>query len=122
MNSDDPRRGTILVAVLWSVALLSALAMAASTTFRGFAGVMAVDRDRIKAQALLTAGLEAAVGLIGSLSETPLTEFDTTVALSTGSVRVTLNDEGGRIDIGRAPVEVLTGLFRVIGGSERQAN
>jgi len=50
-----PRRD--LVTVLWSIALLSALAMAASVTFRGFAGVMAVERDRVQGDALLSAGL-----------------------------------------------------------------
>jgi len=35
----------VLVTVLWSIAMLSALAMAASVTFRGFAGVMAVDGE-----------------------------------------------------------------------------
>src|ERR1700732_1592816 len=54
---NDERRGVVLVAVLWSIALLSALAMAASTTFRGFAGIMVVDRDRVQGDALLTAGL-----------------------------------------------------------------
>jgi general secretion pathway protein K len=122
MKSNDPRRGTILVAVLWSIALLSALAMAASTTFRGFAGVIAIDRDRIQAEALLTAGLEAAASLIAVKSETPLLEISDTVVLSTGSVRLTLSDQGGRIDIGRAPIDVLVGLFRSIGASDRQAS
>ena len=49
MRRSDPRSGVILVTVLWSIALLSALAMAAAVTFRGFAGVMAVERDRVKA-------------------------------------------------------------------------
>ena len=35
--------------------------------------------------------------------------------LSTGSVRAHLSDEGGRIDIGKAPVEVLVALFRSVG-------
>ena len=48
MKRSDPRSGVILVTVLWSIALLSALAMAASVTFRGFAGVMAVERDRVQ--------------------------------------------------------------------------
>jgi general secretion pathway protein K len=121
MISDDRRRGTILVAVLWSIALLSALAMAAATTFRGFAGVIAVDRDKIQAEALLTAGLEAGVDLMENLGETPLQEIGNTIVLSDGSVRVTLNDEGGRIDIGQAPNEVLVGLFHSIGASDRQA-
>src|SRR5262249_10948106 len=36
MTRNEARRGVVLVTVLWSIALLSALAMAASVTFRGF--------------------------------------------------------------------------------------
>jgi general secretion pathway protein K len=108
----------VLIAVLWSIALLSALAMAAAMTFRGFAGIMAVERDKLQAEALLTAGLEMAAGAIGSLGETPLNEIEITVTLSTGSVRARLSDEGGRIDIAKAPVEVLVALFRYIGAPE----
>ncbi len=60
----DPRRGVILVAVLWTVALLSALAMATSVTFREFAGIVTIDRDRLRTGALLTAGLETAAGVM----------------------------------------------------------
>jgi general secretion pathway protein K len=122
MRHSDPRRGVVLVTVLWSIALLSALAMAASITFRGFAGVVAVDRDRVRAEALLTAGLEAAASLVGILGETPLDELETTVTLSTGSVRAHLSDEGGRIDIGKAPVEVLAAIFRFIGVAGAEAD
>ena len=108
----------VLIAVLWSIALLSALAMAASMTFRGFVGIMAVERDKLQAEALLTAGLEMAAGAVGPLGETPLNEIEITVKLSTGSVRARLSDEGGRIDIGKAPVEVLVALFRYVGASE----
>ena len=31
----DPRRGAVLMTVLWTISLLAALAMAASVTFRG---------------------------------------------------------------------------------------
>ncbi|HTE94027.1 MAG TPA: hypothetical protein VK678_11030 [Bradyrhizobium sp.] len=72
MKRSDPRRGVILVTVLWSIALLSALAMAASVTFRGFAGVMAVERDRVQGDALLSAGLETAAGIIDTLGDAPL--------------------------------------------------
>src|SRR5262249_30004442 len=113
----DPRRGVILVTVLWLIAVLSALAMAASVTFRGFAGVLAVDRDRVRAEGLLTAGLEAAAHSINLLGNTPLDELEITVVLSAGSVRARMSDEGGRIDIGKAPVPVLAGLFRSIGAA-----
>jgi general secretion pathway protein K len=121
MKRSDPRRGVILVTVLWSIALLSALAMAAAVTFRGFAGVMAVERDRVQGDALLSAGLETAAGVIDSLGEAPLAEIEMTVNLATGSTRLRLNDEGGRVDIGKAPAIVLAALLRSVGAPEAAA-
>jgi general secretion pathway protein K len=117
----EHQRGAVLVTVLWLIALLSALAMAASITFRGFASFVALDRDRVQAEALLTGGIEAAAHTIESLGDAPLGEFETTITLNTGSVRTDLSDEGGRIDIGKAPVEVLAALFRSVGASARDA-
>jgi general secretion pathway protein K len=121
MKGGDSRRGMVLVTVLWSISLLSALAMAASVTFRGFAGVMAVERDRVQGEALLTAGLETAAGIMNTSGDSPLVEFETTMTLGTGAVRVRLNDEGGRIDIGKAPVELLASMLRSIGAPEAAA-
>lgn len=121
MKRSDPRRGVILVTVLWSIALLSALAMAASVTFRGFAGIMSVERDRVQGEALLSAGLETAAGIIDALGQAPLPESEARVNLATGSVRARLTDEGGRIDIGRAPAEVIVSLFRSVGAPESAA-
>src|SRR5216684_8457942 len=121
MKRGDSRRGMVLVTVLWSISLLSALAMAASVTFRGFAGVMAVERDRVQGEALLTAGLETAAGIMDTSSDSPLAEIETTMTLGTGAVRVRLNDEGGRIDIGKAPVELLASMLRSIGAPEAAA-
>jgi len=115
MTRSDARRGMVLFTVMWSISLLSALAMAASVTFRGFAGVMAVERSQIQAEALLTAGLETAAVIVQTTSDSPLMEVETTATLDTGAVRARLNDEGGRIDIGKAPVEVLASLFRFVG-------
>lgn len=122
MKRSDPRSGVILVTVLWSIALLSALAMAAAVTFRGFAGVMAVERDRVQGTALLSAGLETAAGIINALGEAPLLENEARVNLATGSVRSRLTDEGGRIDVGKAPVEVIAALLRSVGASQAAAN
>jgi len=116
MMHADPRRGAVLITVLWSISLLAALAMAASVTFRGFTGVMSVDRNRVERDALITAGLEVAAGVILDLGNTtPLRDLERTVALSTGAVNVRLNDEGGRIDITRAPAEVLSAMLRSAG-------
>jgi general secretion pathway protein K len=116
-----PRRGMILLTVLWTIALLSALAMAAAVTFRGFAGVASVGRDRVQGDALLTAGLEVAAGNVTSLGDKPLTEREVTIDLSTGSVRAHFSDEGGRIDVGKAPAAVLTSVLRFVGASQQDA-
>jgi general secretion pathway protein K len=122
MKRNDPRSGVILVTVLWSIALLSALAMAAAVTFRGFAGVMAVERDRVQGAALLSAGLETAAGIIDTLGDAPLLDNEAKVNLATGSVRSRLTDEGGRIDVGKAPAEVIAALLRSVGASQAAAN
>jgi type II secretory pathway component PulK len=122
MKRSDPRRGVILVTVLWSIALLSALAMAASVTFRGFAGVMAVERNRVQGDALLSAGLETAAGIVNTLGDAPLLDNEAKVDLATGWVRSRLSDEGGRIDVGKAPAAVIAALLRSVGASEATAN
>jgi general secretion pathway protein K len=109
------RDGFILVTVLWTVALLAILAVAAALTFRGFAGVVTVERDRLKADGLLTGGLEVAGGLVASAGDTPLLDIESRIAFASGSVSMRLDDEGGRIDIGRAPVQLLAALFRAVG-------
>jgi general secretion pathway protein K len=122
MKRSDPRSGVILVTVLWSIALLSALAMAAAVTFRGFAGVMALERDRVQGAALLSAGLETAAGVIDALGDAPLLDNEAKVDLATGSVRSRLTDEGGRIDVGKAPAEVIAALLRSVGAPQAAAN
>jgi general secretion pathway protein K len=111
----------ILVAVLWAIALMATLAMAAAVSFRGFAGVASVGRDRVQGDALLTAGLEMAAGAVSGLGDQPLTEREIALDLSTGTVRARFSDEGGRIDIGKAPSAVLASLLRSAGASEQLA-
>jgi general secretion pathway protein K len=89
-------------------------------SFRGFAGIAAIGRDRVQGEALFTAGLEVAASMVASSA--PFTEIETIVNLSTGAVRARLSDEGGRIDVGRAPAEVLAALLRSVGAPEPQAN
>ncbi|WP_315833183.1 type II secretion system protein GspK [Bradyrhizobium prioriisuperbiae] len=122
MSSYDSRRGMILFTVLWAIAFCSALAMSTSTTFRGLTGIVTIDRDRVQADALLSAGLEAAAGIAGAVQDAPLTERGTTLSLSTGSVRVNVSDEGGRIDIGKAPVALLASLLRYVGADDDDAD
>lgn len=122
MTGSDSRRGMVLVVVLWTIALCSALAMAASVSFRGFVGIAVVDKDRAQSDALLTAGLEVAAGLATDWANRPLLDRETTFDLSTGSVSAQVNDEGGRIDLGKAPADLLAQLLLSAGASQAQAN
>jgi general secretion pathway protein K len=122
MTGDDPRRGMALLIVLWTIALCSALAMATSVSFRSFAGIGVIDRDRTKSDALLTAGLETAAGLAMNWPDTPSLERETVFDLSTGTVRASINDEGGRIDIGKASPDLLAALLHAVGASPSQAD
>jgi len=119
--SNKARHGVVLLTVLWTVALLTTLALAASLTFRGFASIMVIDRDRAKADGLLTAGLEVAAGLVSSAGERPLIDVEDTLTLSTGTVRIRLDDQGGRIDIGKAPPELIAAALRAVGADNADA-
>jgi general secretion pathway protein K len=114
----DGRKGIALVSVLWTIALVSALAMAASVSFRGFAGIIVIDRDRERSDLLLNAGLETSAGIILRLKGQPLTEREASISLSTGSVDIYISDETGRIDVNKAPVRLLAALLRHVGASE----
>jgi general secretion pathway protein K len=82
---------------------------------------MALERDRVQGEALLTAGLETAAGVMDISPDSPVAEFETTMTLSTGAVRVRLDYEGGRIDIAKAPAELLASMLRSIGTPEATA-
>jgi general secretion pathway protein K len=122
MSRNDPRRGMVLLIVLWTIALCSALAMATAVSFRSFAGIGVIDRDRTQSDALLTAGLEMAAGLATEWPDRPLLERKTEFDLSTGTVRASINDEGGYIDIGKASPDLLAALLHSVGATQSQAD
>jgi general secretion pathway protein K len=121
MTDRDSRRGMVLVVVLWTIALCSTLAMAAAVSFRSFIGIVAVDQDRVRGDALLTAGLEVAAGLAMDWPDKPLLDRETVFDLPTGRVSVQINDEGGRIDLGRAPADFLAHMLLSVGAPQADA-
>jgi general secretion pathway protein K len=121
MIGSDSQRGMVLLIVLWTIALCSTLAMATSVTFRSFVGIVAIDQDRVRGDALLKAGLEVAARLAMDWPDKPLLDRETTFDLSTGSVSVQISDEGGRIDIGKAPADFLAHLLLAVGAPQSQA-
>jgi general secretion pathway protein K len=116
MTRTDRQSGVVLVLTLWTIALLSTLAIATSATFRGFAGLVSVSQDKVKADALLTASVEKAASVLARFGDhwpTASETFD--VRLATGAAQVTLTDSAGLIDINRAPVDVLSSMLQYAG-------
>jgi general secretion pathway protein K len=106
----------VLLVALWAIVLVSALAMATSTTFRMFGGVVSVSEDRVKADALLQAGISAAASvLVGLKNKQPMQDEEFEIKLATGSAHVKLSDETGLININKASVEVLSALLQHVG-------
>jgi type II secretory pathway component PulK len=62
-----------------------------------------------------------AAGLATDWPNRPLLDRETTFDLSTGSVSAQINDEGGRIDLGKAPVDLLAHLLLSVGAAQSQA-
>ena len=114
--------GFILVAVLWTIALLAALAIATSLSFRALATMTALNHDSSRADALLQAGLDLGADVIRQRGTLPLTAQTREAILGQGTLRLDLSDDGGRININAAPREVLTSLFRSVGVARSQAD
>jgi general secretion pathway protein K len=106
--------GVALVGVLWATVLLTALALAAVTQWRAdvrlLANELALARAHYAAEAGVRRGfyeLAAPSGRVAWLADGSVHEFD----FADARVRVTLADEGGRLDLNLAPLEVLEQLF-----------
>jgi general secretion pathway protein K len=121
MTGGDSQRGMVLLIVLWTIAFCSTLAMATSVSFRSFVGIAAIDQDRVRGDALLKAGLEVGARLAMGWPDKPLLDRETTFDLSAGSVSVQISDEGGRIDLGKAPADFLAHLLLAAGAPQSQA-
>jgi general secretion pathway protein K len=113
------QRGIALVAVLWVVAIL---ALVAAVFMREARTEIALTRnlaEEAKAEALAEAGVSRAILVLLGLDETIPWRVDGTAFAfdyAGGTVRVSVQDEGGKIDLNRAGDAVLQGLFTSVGG------
>jgi general secretion pathway protein K len=121
MRHDSQRQGFALVMVLWTIALLTALALAMSLMFRSFAGLVATSRDAAKADMLLRGGLEFAAATVKGQGARPLVATVHVLPLGGGGVRVVLSDDGGRINVNRAAMSLLAALFQAAGVPSAEA-
>jgi len=112
------QRGLALVAVLWVVAILALIAAVFMRETRTEIALTRNLAEEAKAEALAEAGVNRAILALLGLDETIPWRVDGTAFAfdyGGGSVRVTLQDEGGKIDLNRAGDAVLQGLFTSVG-------
>jgi general secretion pathway protein K len=109
-------RGFIVVAVLWMLAALAALALIYLTYVTNTAVTVAVNADRLQADALVNAGLELAAYRLTAQSEaTRPTSGTFNARVGAGRVNVTFRSEAARVDLNMAPKPMLAGLMMALG-------
>ncbi|MCP3401452.1 general secretion pathway protein GspK [Bradyrhizobium sp. CCGB20] len=115
-------RGFIVVVVLWLLAALAGLALVYLTYVTNTAVSVAVNADRLQADALVNAGLElAAYRLTAQNEATRPTSGTFNARVGAGRLSVTFRSEAARIDLNMAPKPVLTGLMTALGVSATDA-
>jgi general secretion pathway protein K len=115
--------GFILIAVLWILGALAALAAVSATYVASTAISVAVDNDAIRAEALASAAVElAAERLLAAPEEQRPTGGTFAFRVGRANISVAFRTEGARIDLNMAPKELLAGLFAALGAQPVEAD
>ena len=115
-------RGFIVIVVLWMLAALATLALIYLTYVTNTAVTVAVNTDRLQADALMNAGIElTAYRLTAQNEATRPTSGTFNARVGAGRVAVTFRSEAARIDLNMAPKAVLAGLMIGLGVSAGDA-
>ena len=116
------QQGFVLVAVLWLLAALAALATILSVYLSNSARALALNDATVQAQALVSAGVELAayrLQLAGEDARPAQGSFR--VRLNGAEISVSFVSEAARVDLNSAPKELLAGLLTVLGANEDAA-
>lgn len=115
-------RGFVIVAVLWILAALSALATIFAVYLSNSAQALAVSDTGLKAEALVSASLELTAYqllLAGDKARPALGSFH--FRLDNADVLVNFTSEAARIDLNFASKEMLANLFAGLGADQQAA-
>lgn len=118
MTVRDNSRGIALIIVLWVAALLAVIAGGFVSAMSGESRIARNLVDNAKSEALADAGINLAIlKLLEPASETAWRHDGTVqdVTIAGGQVRITIEDEGGKVDLNHAPDEILKGVFASAG-------
>jgi general secretion pathway protein K len=115
--------GFILIAVLWILGALSVLASIYAVYVINTASAFAVYDDHLQAEALVSAALELTAyrqQTAGAQSRPSHGRFE--FRLGRASVTVEYRSEAARIDLNKAPKQLLAGLFVALGAGPDDAD
>jgi general secretion pathway protein K len=122
-GASSSEQGVVIVAVLWILMALSALAVIFSLYLSASAQALAVNDTEIRTEALVSASLELTgyqLALAGDKARPPRGSFH--FRMDDADVLVNFTSEAARIDLNYAPKEMLAGLFAGLGAKKDAAN
>jgi general secretion pathway protein K len=115
-------QGFVLVAVLWILSALGAMASIYAVYVTNTAAAIAVNGDAIEFEGLVTAAVELTTHrLLEDPSENRPTRGTFDFRLGRANVGVEFRSEAARIDLNEATKDVLAGLFTVVGANPNDA-
>ncbi len=124
-TSPHPRRGAILVGVLWIAVLLSGLAVVLSVHIQSVTQSVRMTEDKAIASTLADAGLAMAAARVRAApAEGPRRigyEANAEVSLASGIAGASLRNEALRVDLNRAPPDLVEGVLIAAGANRAQA-
>ena len=121
-RSVDGERGFVIVAVLWLLAALAALALIFSLHLANSTRALALNDTALQTEALVSAGVELTayrLRLAGEQARPARGAFHT--QLNRAELSVSFVSEAARIDLNAAPRELLARLLSVLGASAEDA-
>jgi general secretion pathway protein K len=115
-------RGFVIVAVLWILVALSALATIFSVYLANSAQALAVTDTSLQTEALVSASLElTAYQLLLAGEKARPAQGSFQLRLDNAQVSVSFTSEAVRVDLNLAPKELLANLFEVLGADAKVA-
>jgi general secretion pathway protein K len=114
--------GFVIVPVLWILLMLATLAGVFSVYLANSAIALALNDDRLRSAALVSASLELTAYRIASAPKQDRPQSGSFVfGLDRSRVSVQFSSETSRIDLNLAPKELLANLFQVLGAQSKDA-
>jgi general secretion pathway protein K len=121
-TAPSSQRGFIIIAVLWILVALSALATIFSVYLANSARALGVTDIDVQTEALTSAGLElTAYQLLLADERSRPAQGSFRFKLDNAEAVVTYASEAARVDLNHAPKEMLDGLFEVLGVEPKAA-